>query len=377
MSPGDLTPITAARQVPPVVSVIVPLRDEESTLRGTAAAVGEVLDRHALPYELIFVDDGSTDSSAAVLSVLVGSDPRVKAIRLRRNFGKAAALATGFSAASGKWVVTIDADLQDDPEEIPVLLAKLREGHHLVSGWKKHRRDSLSRRLASRLFNSATRKISGLELHDINCGLKAYTRECAEELVGSCYGEQHRYLPVVARWKGFSVAEVAVNHRKRISGRSRYGLGRYLKGLLDLVTTVFLSRYARRPMHVFGSMGLVLLSIGSGTLLALAVLKLVLGAAMDPRALAIVGAVSFIAGLQLVLTGLVAEMLSRLPALTAKLAEAGPAFPAVPITERGSSEAPSPAVLTPLQGQMLDAGEQPLAVARIERQDDLAGATRF
>ena len=225
----------------------------------------------------------------------------MQTLRLRRNFGKAAALATGFRTARGPWVVTLDADLQDDPEEIPALLAKLCEGHDVVSGWKQSAARPARRRLASETFNVITRAVSGVQLHDFNCGLKSYSRECALELADSCYGEQHRYLPVIAHWKGFSVSELPVNHRHRVAGRSRYGFERYLRGLLDLMTTVFLSRYARRPMHVFGSLGLLLLIPGAAAVLWLVFEKLALGPSIGGRPLLILGAVMFLAGLQLFL----------------------------------------------------------------------------
>ncbi len=317
--------------VQPLVSVVVPLRNEEATLVSLYEAVATVMDRHQLSYELIFVDDGSRDGSAAVLGALVSEHSEVHTLRLRRNFGKAAALGTGFRATRGAWVVTLDADLQDDPEEIPALLAKLCEGHDVVSGWKRVRRDPLGRRLASRTFNLITRTVSGLHLHDFNCGLKSYSRECALELADSCYGEQHRYLPVIAHWKGFSVTELPVNHRQRAVGQSRYGLERYVRGLLDLLTTVFLSRYARRPMHVFGSMGLVLLVPGAAAVLWLVFAKVALGESIGGRPLLILGAVMFLAGLQFLLTGLVAEMVSRLPSLISRFAGAAPAFPTAAI----------------------------------------------
>jgi hypothetical protein len=318
----------------PLVSIVVPLRNEESTLEPLHRAVADVMDRNELPFELIFVDDGSRDGSADVLRTLVTGDERVQALRLRRNFGKAAALATGFRAARSAWVVTLDADLQDDPEEIPALLAKLCEGYDVVSGWKQRRRDTMRRRLASKTFNVITRAVSGVRLHDFNCGLKSYSRECAQELADSCYGEQHRYLPVAAHWKGFRVTELPVNHRKRVAGRSRYGLERYLRGLLDLMTTVFLSRYARRPMHVFGSAGLLLLVPGGAGVLWLVFEKVALGSSIGGRPLLILSAVMFLAGLQLVLTGLVAEMVSRMPSLVSRLTREVPSFPSASIYPR-------------------------------------------
>jgi glycosyltransferase involved in cell wall biosynthesis len=315
----------------PLVSVIVPLRNEEATLAELGGAVIDVLERHELSFELIFVNDGSRDRSADVLRVLVTGDDRMHALTLRRSFGKAAALATGFRAARGAWVVTLDADLQDDPEEIPALLAKLCDGHDVVSGWKQRRRDPLGRRMASKTFNVITRAVSGVRLHDFNCGLKSYSRECAQELADSCYGEQHRYLPVIAHWKGFSVCELPVNHRERAVGRSRYGVERYLRALLDLLTTTFLSRYARRPMHVFGTAGLLLLIPGAVALLWLVFEKMVLNASIGGRPLLILGAVMFLAGLQFLLTGLVAEMVSRMPSLVSRFARDAPSFPSAAI----------------------------------------------
>jgi glycosyltransferase involved in cell wall biosynthesis len=310
---------SATHQPTPRVSVLVPLRNERGTLARLRDVVADVLDREGLSFELILVDDGSDDGSFDLLRELAQIDSRVRPLRLRRNFGKAAALATGFRAARGDFVVTIDADLQDDPEEIPRLLALLEEGYGVVSGWKRRRRDPWTRRVASKVFNWATRTVCKIELHDVNCGLKAYTRECALEVADSCYGELHRYLPVVAHWKGFRVAELPVTHHERTTGRSRYGVERYLRGFLDLVTTVFLSRYARRPMHVFGSIGLLSLAAGSVILIGLVLDKIALGAAIGERPLLLFGAVFFVAGLQLVLAGLVAEMISRIPILISRI----------------------------------------------------------
>jgi glycosyltransferase involved in cell wall biosynthesis len=329
-SRGALGPLVPG----PLVSIVVPLRNEEPTLEALYRAVADVMDRHEVPFELIFIDDGSRDGSPEVLRTLVTEDDRVRALRLRRNFGKAAALATGFRTARGAWVVTLDADLQDDPEEVPALLAKLCEGHDVVSGWKQRRRDTIRRRLASRTFNVITRAVSGVRLHDFNCGLKSYSRECAQEIADSCYGEQHRYLPVVAHWKGFSVTELPVNHRPRTAGRSRYGVERYVRGLLDLLTTVFLSRYARRPMHVFGSAGLLLLIPGGIGVLWLVFEKVALGSSIGGRPLLILSAVMFLAGLQLILTGLVAEMVSRLPSLVSRVTREQSSFPSAAIYPR-------------------------------------------
>jgi dolichol-phosphate mannosyltransferase len=290
------------------VSVVVPFRDEEATLAELFAAVAEVLGRDGITFELLFVDDGSTDGSASVVHRLSEQDDRARLLRLRRNFGKAAALATGFRESRGRCVVTMDADLQDDPEEIPRLLARMDEGYDVISGWKRSRRDPWSRRTASKVFNAVTSRASGLRLHDYNCGLKAYRSECAKEIAETCYGELHRYLPMLAHWRGYRVTELAVNHRPRLHGRSRYGLERYARGGLDLITALFLSRYSRRPMHVFGGIGLVLFALGSLALSYLVVIK-ALGGSIGGRPMVSFAILAFIAGLQMILTGVLAEAL--------------------------------------------------------------------
>jgi glycosyltransferase involved in cell wall biosynthesis len=329
----DTSSESAVLGAAPSVTVLVPLRDEQPTLTPLYESVRDVLEANGRTFELLFVDDGSTDGSVDTLRALMAVDDRVRGLRLRRNFGKAAALATGFREADGDAIVTIDADLQDDPAEIPRLLDELERGFGVVSGWKRDRKDPLSRRLASKVFNWATRILAGVSLHDVNCGLKAYTRECAREVADSCYGDLHRYLPVVARWKGFPVTEIRVNHHPRANGRSRYGFERYLRGFLDLLTTTFLARYARRPMHVFGGVGVVLFTVGAGSLTLLLVEKLALGAKIGDRPLLILGSILLLAGLQLILTGLLAEMISRLPAVMARSRGGGaPAFPVVALS---------------------------------------------
>jgi glycosyltransferase involved in cell wall biosynthesis len=320
----------------PRVSVLVPAYNEAATLRPLYESVRGVCDREGLTFEIVYVDDGSEDGSLAVLTALARMDTRVRVIRLRRNFGKAAALSTGFRAARGKAIVTMDADLQDDPDEIPRLLARLSDGYGVVSGWKRHRRDPLSRRLASKVFNWATRRLSRVKLHDFNCGLKAYTNECAKEIAGSCYGELHRYLPVLAHYKGFPVTEMEVNHRQRTNGRSRYGLERYFRGFLDLLTAVFMSRYTRRPMHVFGAFGMLLFVPGSFALAWLGLLKVIFGQVIGGRPMLIMGAVLCIAGLQLLLTGLLAEMIS------APRAAEVPYSPVIVLPEEEAAEATDP-----------------------------------
>jgi dolichol-phosphate mannosyltransferase len=290
-----------------VISVVVPVYDEELTLALLYEELEAALEPLERPWEVVFVDDGSTDGSFAALTRLHAAQGNVRVVRLRRNFGKAAALGTGFAQARGDVVVTIDADLQDVPAEIPRLLAKLDEGFDLVSGWKAKRRDPWLRRALSKLFNVATSRISGLRLHDLNCGLKAYR---AEVLAGlRIYGELHRFLPVLAHYRGYRVAELTVAHRERAHGRSRYGPERYLRGFLDLLTVTFIGRYRHRPLHLFGGLGLLLGAAGVGVLAYLTVVKAT-GEAIGHRPLLLLGVLLVVVGLQLFSLGLLSEMVT-------------------------------------------------------------------
>ena len=269
--------------------------------------LGSALDPLGRPWEAVFVDDGSEDGTFSALTRLHAAADNVKVVRLRRNFGKAAALQAGFEAAEGEIVVTIDGDLQDDPAEIPHLLAKLDEGFDLVSGWKTRRRDPLSRRIPSRIFNGVTGRLSGLRLHDLNCGLKAYRAEVLRGL--RIYGELHRFIPVLAHYRGFRVAELAVNHRPREHGRSRYGIERYLRGFLDLLTVTFMGRYRHRPLHLFGGLGLALAGGGSLVLVYMAALKLG-GSAIGHRPLLTLGVLLVVVGMQFLSLGLLSELIT-------------------------------------------------------------------
>jgi dolichol-phosphate mannosyltransferase len=288
------------------VSVIVPvynpgrnMDDLVESLLGQTLAAGD--------YEAIFVDDGSTDGTFSALTRLHDAEQNVIVVRLRRNFGKAAALVAGFDQARGETVVTIDGDLQDDPAEIPRLLAKLDEGFDLVSGWKTRRRDPLSRRILSRIFNRVTSAFSGVRLHDMNCGLKAYRAEVVHGL--RLYGELHRFIPVLAHYRGFRIAELPVNHRPREHGRSRYGVERYVRGFLDLLTVSFIGRYRHRPLHLFGGLGLILGFIGSAILVYLTVVK-ALGHAIGQRPLLLLGVLLVVIGMQFFSLGLISEMIT-------------------------------------------------------------------
>ena len=290
-----------------MISVVVPVHDEERTLALLFDELQSALDPLGQPWEAVFVDDGSSDGSFSALTRLHDAHDNVRVVRLRRNFGKAAALAAGFTNAQGDIVVTIDADLQDDPAEIPRLLAKLDEGFDLVSGWKAHRRDPITRRALSRIFNWVTGRVSGIRLHDLNCGLKAYRAEVVQGL--RLYGELHRFIPVLAHYRGHRIAELPVNHRPREHGRSRYGVERYLRGFLDLLTVSFMGRYRHRPLHLFGGLGLGLGALGMAVLVYLTVLKIG-GEAIGRRPLLILGVLLVVVGLQFFSLGLISELIT-------------------------------------------------------------------
>ncbi|MDF2750460.1 MAG: glycosyl transferase family 2 [Gaiellaceae bacterium] len=290
-----------------MISIVIPVHNEERSVALLLDEIESALQPLEQPWEAVFVDDGSEDGTFGALTRLHAATDNVRVVRLRRNFGKAAALQAGFEAAAGDVVVTIDGDLQDDPAEIPRLLAKLDEGFDLVSGWKTRRRDPLSRRLLSRVFNVVTGRLSGLRLHDLNCGLKAYRAEVVRGL--RIYGELHRFIPVLAHYRGFRVAELPVNHRPREHGRSRYGMERYLRGFLDLLTVTFMGRYRHRPLHLFGGFGLVLGGAGSLVLLYLTVVKLA-GEAIGHRPLLTLGVLLVVVGMQFLSLGLLSELIT-------------------------------------------------------------------
>lgn len=265
------------------------------------------LDPLGRPWEAVFVDDGSGDGTFGALTRLHAAHENVRVVRLRRNFGKAAALDAGFAEASGEVIVTIDGDLQDDPAEIPRLLAKLDEGYDLVSGWKAKRRDPITRRVPSKLFNGVAGRVSGLRLHDMNCGLKAYRADVVRGM--QLYGELHRYIPVLAHYRGYRVTEIPVNHRPREHGRSRYGVERYVRGFLDLLTVTFMGRYRHRPLHLFGGVGLLTSVLGVAILVYLTVLKLA-GQAIGHRPLLTLGVLLVVVGIQFLSLGLLSELLT-------------------------------------------------------------------
>jgi glycosyltransferase involved in cell wall biosynthesis len=287
------------------LSVVMPVYNERYLVRVAIERVLRVESPLISRLELIVVDDGSTDGTTELVEELARERPELRGVRLRRNFGKSAALAAGIDRCRGETIVTIDGDGQDDPADIPLLLGALEQGADLVSGWKRDRRDPLSRRFASRVFNWFTARLTGVSMHDMNCGFKAYRGECARSL--EIYGELHRFLPVLADQQGWSVTEVAVNHRPRRFGRSRFGLERYLRGALDLLAVIFVGRYEYRPLHLFGGIGLVLTAAGVVISAYLTVLKIA-GESIGSRPLLFLGVLLIVVGIQLLTFGLLAQM---------------------------------------------------------------------
>ena len=293
----------------PDLSVVIPLFNEEESLRELHQQLRATVSRMNLRYEFIFIDDGSTDHSFQVLRDLKRVDKHVKIIRFRRNYGKSAALSVGFEKAQGTIVITMDADLQDDPGEIPSLKRRIEEGFDLVSGWKKKRKDPLSKTIPSRFFNFVTGLLTGIKIHDFNCGLKAYRREVVKTV--KIYGELHRYVPVLAHWDGFKVGEMVVQHRARRYGKSKFGIGRFWHGFLDLLTALFTTRYLRRPLHLFGVWGLVAVFVGLVIDGWLAVEWYLGLTSLGNRPLFLGGILCIIVGIQFISIGLLGEMISK------------------------------------------------------------------
>ena len=289
------------------ISVVIPCYNEQESLPELFEKLEAVMRELKCDYEYIFVDDGSTDRTIAVLRSLRERSPRVGVISFRRNQGKAAALNVGFQAANGDYVVTMDADLQDDPGEIPALLRKIEGGADLVSGWKANRQDPLSKTLPSRLFNRVTSVATGLKLHDFNCGLKMYRRDVTEAI--NVYGELHRFIPALAAWEGFRVDEVPVKHFKRKYGHSKYGARRFLNGFFDLMTTMFVTRRALNPLHFFGRIAVVLFVLGFVPQVFFLV-EWIMGKGLHVRPIMLLGFVLIIVAIQILSIGLLAELIS-------------------------------------------------------------------
>lgn len=289
------------------LSIVIPAYNESESLPELLARITESADPLQLEYEIIVVDDGSNDGTFQTLKSLKPQYPRLRALRFRKNYGKSPALAEGFKAAQGERVITMDADLQDDPAEIPSLLAKLDEGYDMVSGWKKERHDPITKTVPSKLFNLVTSLMSGIRLHDFNCGLKAYRKVVVESL--QVYGELHRFLPVLAHWHGFRVGELVVKHHPRKFGRTKFGLARFFNGFFDLMTVLFLTRFRTTPLHIFGMIGMLSFSVGFLIELYLTIMWFY-GHGIGGRPLFFLGILLIIVGIQFVGFGLLAEMTS-------------------------------------------------------------------
>jgi glycosyltransferase involved in cell wall biosynthesis len=286
---------------------VIPLFNEERSLDELYRQLTTVLERTASRHELIFVDDGSTDGSLDVIRRLRAGDRRVKVISFSRNYGKSPALAEGFRAARGDVVVTIDADLQDNPEEIPGLISRLDDGYDLVSGWKQDRKDPITKTWPSRLFNAVTSLASGIRLHDFNCGLKAYRVDVVKRI--RVYGELHRFIPVLAGWEGFRIGEQRVSHSERRFGRSKYGARRLLNGMFDLMTVMFITRRSTTPLHLFGRIAFFFLAVG-GLINLYFLVEWIMGKGLHVRPLMVLGLIMVVISIQIGSIGLLAELQS-------------------------------------------------------------------
>ena len=294
-----------------MLSVVIPAYNEEENVPILYEKLKKVLDSLGEDYEIIFVDDGSTDGTYQRLKQLAEKDSRLKVIRFKRNYGQTAAMSAGFEHAKGDVIITLDADLQNDPEDIPILLEKLKEGYHVVSGWRKDRKDPfLSRRLPSTIANWLISKITGVHLHDYGCTLKAYRAEVVKDL--ELFGDMHRFLPALTKRRGAKITEVVVRHHPRMFGKSKYGIGRTVRVLLDIMLVKFLNEYINKPLYMFGGVGFLLLVLGLISLFYLIFLKLFFEESIGRRPLLILSVLLILAGIQLISTGLLAELLIRI-----------------------------------------------------------------
>jgi len=292
------------------LSIVIPLLNEEDSLRELYQIIIDQLSKINISnYEIIFVDDGSTDNSMEIIRQIHNENPKVHCISFRRNYGKSAALAIGFKRARGKYIITMDADLQDDPAEIPNLIEKLNEGYDLVSGWKKQRYDPISKTLPSKLFNTVTSITSGIKLHDFNCGLKAYKSDVVKTL--HIYGEMHRYIPALAHWEGFKITEIPVQHHRRKYGKSKYGIRRFINGFLDLLTVLFTTKYMKRPLHFFGTIGTISFLAGFIIDLILSIQWMAGAKNLSNRPLLWFGIALIVVGVQFISLGLIAELITK------------------------------------------------------------------
>ena len=294
------------------ISVVVPLLNEAESRPELEAWIRRVMDEHGFSYEIVFVDDGSTDNSWAIIQGLSQANSNVKALRFRRNYGKSPALNEGFKVVQGDVVITMDADLQDSPDEVPELYRMIKEeGYDLVSGWKKKRYDSkLAKNIPSKFFNGTTRMLSGIKLHDFNCGLKAYRRDVVKSI--EVYGEMHRYIPVIAKWAGFSkIGEKVVQHRKREFGVTKFGMNRFINGYLDLMSIMFMSKFGKQPMHFFGAVGSISFLFGFIALVIVVSLRLAGRIALTNSVWFYLSMLFLVMGTVLFLAGFLGELICR------------------------------------------------------------------
>jgi glycosyltransferase involved in cell wall biosynthesis len=288
-------------------SAIIPVFNEEKSLKELTRRLIKVFDDLQKSYELIFIDDGSKDNSFSILEKLSRKNSKIKIISFRKNFGKSTALACGFHFSRGEIIFTLDADLQDQPEDIPLFLKKLKEGYDLVSGWKKKRNDPIDKVIISRIFNFLTARFTGVKIHDFNCGFKVYKREVINNL--EVYGDLYRFIPALAFWQGFKVGEVEVHHQRRLYGKSKFGQSRLPRGFFDLFTVVFILRFLKRPLHFFGFLGLIFFFFGLIINLYLTFIWFK-GQAIGHRPLLILGMLLIVVGIQFISTGLLGEMMT-------------------------------------------------------------------
>ena len=294
------------------ISVVIPLLNEEESLPELSQWIEKVMKEHKFSYEILFIDDGSTDNSWNTILDLQTKNSNIKGIKFRRNYGKSAALNVGFEAVEGDVVITMDADLQDSPDEIPELFQMIKEdGYDIVSGWKKKRFDPLSKTIPTKLYNGVTSWMSGVKLHDMNCGLKSYKKEVIKNI--EVYGEMHRYIPVIAKWAGFNkVGEKVVQHQARKYGVTKFGLSRFIYGPLDLFSIMFVGKFGKRPMHFFGVIGIIISIVGTGLLSYLSIAKIFFNEnGIAERPAFFLGMLLIIVGIQLFIAGFVAELVSR------------------------------------------------------------------
>lgn len=290
-------------------SIIIPIKDEDGSLPFIYRETTDVLHKLKKPYEIIFVDDGSTDDSYRVLRSIHKIDSKTKIIKFHANYGKSEALSAGFRQAKGTVIITMDADLQDDPHDIPNLLKELQKGYDVVCGWRKKRKDTFVKKISSFLFNRGTKLLTGVQIHDFNCGLKVYKKQVCESIF--IHGELHRFIPILAAKQKFKITEVPVHNRPRRFGKSKFGLERSWRGVIDLLTTIFITDYASKPAHFFGKIGLAFFFTGFGMDAYVTYIKLTTGSTQERLPLLLAGILCMVLGIQLLSTGLIAEMITH------------------------------------------------------------------